>query len=128
MQYLFEGGNEVPVVIPPHGNAKTNTSSYCRTQKSTIAKIKNSSGKPKSIVSSVFEEAGGSLNASSASELPRNRRQVYNSKRFPSSGNCCSTSSKSDPIFELIKQCKEDLLPGGRKFVRSVNIESSPSK
>ena len=38
------------------------------------------------------------VNAKSASELPRNRRQIYNShhKVAPSQG-----SSKADPIFEL---------------------------
>ena len=34
---------------------------------------------------------------------------------------------KVDPLFELIKICKEDLLPGGQKFIRHVSIDSSPS-
>ena len=34
---------------------------------------------------------------------------------------------KGDPLFELIKTSKEDLLPGGRKFIRHVSIDSSPS-
>lgn len=30
-------------------------------------------------------------------------------------------------FFELIKQCKEDQLPGGQRFVRIVSDDSSPS-
>ena len=63
------------------------------------------------------------INAKSASELPRNRRQVYNSHHK------VATSlgiSKADPIFELVQQYKVDNLPGGRGFVRSVNFESGP--
>ena len=29
-------------------------------------------------------------------------------------------------IFELVQQCKIDLLPGGRGFIRLVNFESGP--
>ena len=32
-----------------------------------------------------------------------------------------------DPIFELIQECKGGLMPGGRKFIRSVNFETSPA-
>ena len=38
VQYLFDGGEEVPVILPPHGNAKKDTSSYRRMQKSTLLK------------------------------------------------------------------------------------------
>lgn len=124
VQYLFEGGNEVPVVIPPHGNSKKEKSSYRRTQKSTLSKVKKMSGTPKSLVSALYNEAGGSLGASSASELPRNRRQIYNSKYAMSSS---TKPDKSDPLFELVQQCKADLLPGGRRFIRSVNFDTSPS-
>ena len=121
MQYLFENGKKVPVILPPHGNARKDFSSYRRTQKSTIMKIKEAAGKPKSVVSALHNAAGGLCAASSASELQRNRRQIYNSQQ--SSKNC---SDKVDPIFELIQQCKVDLMPGGRKFIRCVNFDSSP--
>ena len=64
------------------------------------------------------------LGASSASELPRNRRQVYNSHRVMSTS---IVNNKVDPIFELVQECKLDLLPGGRGFIRSVNFETGPS-
>ena len=78
VQYLFDEGTEVPIVMPPHGNAKNQVNPYHRTQKSTIDKLKQRAGKPKMVVASVHDEAGGSLHAKSASELPRDRRQVYN--------------------------------------------------
>ena len=123
MQYLFENGIEIPVVIPPHGNAKKDLCRYQRTQKSTLSKIKNLSGKPKVVVSTLYDEAGGMLGASSASELPRNRRQVYNIHHATPTSNA---NSKIDLIFELVQQCKIDLLPGGRGFICSVNFESGP--
>ena len=115
MQYLFDDGTDVPVVVHPHGNATKQVSAYRRTQKTTLQKMKVQAGRPKQVVSLLHEEAGGSLEAQSASELPRNRRQVYNARQVSSCG-----SGKVDPCFDLIKQCKEDSLPGGRKFVRCV--------
>ena len=38
-----------------------------------------------------------------------------------------NSSGRADPIFELIQQCSVDLAPGGRKFIQSVNFETSPS-
>ena len=131
MQYLFEDGNEVPVILPPHGNAKRSSTSHRRTQSSTLKMIKESKAKPKIVVSEVCKEMGGSIEAGSASELPRNRRQVYNARQQSSTSSAtdstASGSTRSDPIFELIKQCKEDMLPNGRKFVRSVSIDPTPS-
>ena len=109
VQYVFEGGEEVPVIIPPHGNAKKDSTSYRCTQKSTLSKIKEMAGKPKSIVAVLHDETGGSLGSSSASELPRNRHQVYNSK---SSSVSVVKPGKADPLFELVQRCKEDHIPG----------------
>ena len=93
------------------------------TQKSTLTQIKEMPYKPKSVVATLREEAWGILNARSASELPRNRRQVYNNHHKLASSQ---GSSKVDPIFELVQQCKVDNFPGGRGFIRSVNFESGP--
>ena len=73
MQYLFEDGNEFPVILPPHGNAKRSSTSHRRTQSSTLRMIKESKAKPKIVVSEVYKEMGGSIEAGSASELPRSR-------------------------------------------------------
>ena len=39
IRYIFEGGKKIPVVLPPHGNAKT-AASYHHTQKSTLTQMK----------------------------------------------------------------------------------------
>ena len=70
-------------------------------------------GKPKLVVSALYDEVGGMLGTSSASELPRNRRQVYNIHGLTSTS---TASSKIDPIFELVQQCKLDVLPGERFY------------
>ena len=56
---------------------------------------------PKIVISTMHNEAGGVLRANSASELPRNRRQVYN--QHSSAGK--KLDGKIDPIFELVQQC-----------------------
>ena len=71
VQFLFDEGTEVPIVMPPHGNAKNQVNPYHYTQKSTIDKLMQIAGKPKMVVASVHDEAGGSLHAKNASELPR---------------------------------------------------------
>ena len=89
--------------------------------------MKKTTGKPKDVISKVFDEAGGMLGASSSSEIPQNRRQIYNIQHLSLSHGSIGTSGKPDPIFELLQHCKMDLMPGGRKFIRSVNFETSPS-
>ena len=72
----------------------------------------------------LYDEAGGSLGASSVSELPCNCRQIYKGKYTTSSG---AKPGKNDPLLELVQQCKAELMPGGRRFIRSVNFDTSPS-
>ena len=127
IQYLFDDGVEVPVILPPHGNAKKQITPYCRTQKTTLDKLKRMVGKPKWVLDTVHNKAGGSFGASSVSELPRDRRQVYNARQHGCSSGLAQASGRPDPFFDLIKTCKEDNLPGGRAFIRSVTVDSSPS-
>ena len=89
--------------------------------------MKKTAGKPKDVISKVFDEAGGMLGTSSSSEIPRNRRQIYNIQHSSLSHCSIGTSEKPNPIFELLQHCKMDHMPGGRKFIRFVNFESSPS-
>ena len=117
VQYLFEYGREVPVILLPHGNAKHDNTPYRRTQTSTLSMMKNTTGKPKSVVSYLCNEKGGIMGAASCSELPRNRRQVYNSQCLSASSKNSNPSGRADPIFDLIQQCSVDLAPGGRKFI-----------
>ena len=100
---MFEDGHEVPVVLPPHGNTKIDATPYQRTEKSTLSKIKDTSGKPKSVVSYLCSEKSVVTGATSCSELPRNRRQVYNSQYLSASNNSSNSSGRADPIFELMQ-------------------------
>ena len=82
-------------------------------------------GKPKAVIFKLFDEAGGMLGVTSSSEMPRNCHQIYNIQHSSVSH---STGEKPNPIFKLLQQCKTDLMLGaGRKFIRSVNLETSPS-
>ena len=72
------------------------------------------SGKPKRALDIVHNEVGGSLGATSASELPHGQRQVYNVRQRTYCSGEVQTSTRHDPFFDLIKTCKEDNLPGGR--------------
>ena len=76
------------------------------TKEYTIKDENKKSGKPKSVVAVLHNEAGCSLRSSSASELPRNHCQIYTSK---SSSDSIVKPGKIDP---LIQHCKEDLMPG----------------
>ena len=49
---------------------------------------------------------------------------MYNARQQPA---VSSDARRVDPFFDLIKQCKEDLLPHGRRFVRCVSVDTSPS-
>ena len=73
----------------------------------------------------LLEENGYVLSSSQhLRELTPPRRQIYNRKYTTSSG---AKLGKSDPLFEIVQQCKADLMPGERRFIRSVNFDTSPS-
>jgi len=88
--------HQIPMTLSPHGNAKIDATPYRHTQKNTLPKTKDTSGKAK------CNETGGILGATSSSELPRNWLQVYNSQCSASTNN--STGGRADPVFELIQQ------------------------
>ena len=98
---IFEDGKEVPVVLLPHGNSKAAASYHCR----TLTQMWQKEGKPKSVISEVYKEVGGVLEAMSKSEIPWNCRQVYNACHSIAT----TTAAKSDSIFELLQQCKRIL-------------------
>ena len=49
------------------------------------------------MIARVYDDVGGILEATSKSELPRNRCQVYNMQHSYAS---CTTTGKADPIFD----------------------------
>ena len=67
----------------PHGNSKKRKEPYMRTFPSATKKIKSigSVSAPKEVVSKIQVMAGWAFNLSSASEVARDRTQVYNAMR-----------------------------------------------
>ena len=82
IQYLFDVGVQVPVILFPHGNSTKQVSPYHHTQKMTLDKLKNIVGKPKWVLDAVHDAAGGGFGANSISELPRDQQQVYNARQY----------------------------------------------
>ena len=68
---------EHDVTPSPHGNSRQ-SNSYVRTKESTVNMLRDESAvkPPKAAYHTVHKESGGILNASSVSDLPRNRSQA----------------------------------------------------
>ena len=67
--------------LKAHGNSKRKAEAYYRTKPSVLQKAKNSAqanDRPKRIISSIEQEAGGAVNMASPGDIIRNREQVYN--------------------------------------------------
>ena len=78
VQYWFESGREHKVPVRPHGNSKKRKQLFCRTHPSTMKALKDEAQNcpPKDAVSTVYDEKGGMMGATSLGELPRNRDQI----------------------------------------------------
>ena len=72
IQYWFSSGLEHLVKIRAHGNSSDKSGSFCRTHPSTLASLKEKAGSstPKNAVSTVYNEKGGIMTASSLGQLP----------------------------------------------------------
>ena len=75
---------------------------------------------PKEAVRQVYEKAGGVLNASSLSELPRDRRQAYNVKMHTSG---IASNHHKDLVYDLLEQHFGTL----KQFVRNVSFDEAIS-
>ena len=71
IQYTFLYGKPLPVKMEPHGNAKSCSHLYIRTQRSTLSELKDNVDKmtPKAAVHVLYDKAGGVTNTNSLSEL-----------------------------------------------------------
>ena len=106
IQYVFFGGEEVPIALPSHGNSKKNKRPYFRTQKSTLDDVKENidTMRPKHIVEKLYNEAGGILHVQSSGEVCRNRTQVYNAKRYQQRTSGLTSNCKKDLVYDLLEQ------------------------
>ena len=57
IQYVFFGGEEVPIALPSHDNSKKNKRPYFRTQRSTLDNVKENidTMRPKHIVEKTLQ-------------------------------------------------------------------------
>ena len=111
-----------PVVVP-HGNSKSNQP-FFPTLPSTKALIEAQSQRsgPKETLNVVSTKLGGVVNARSASQLPRNERQV---SYIQSRSKPHASSSGSDEMFEMIQQAKLGDSTG--MFVRETRASPEPA-
>ena len=119
IQYLFDG-EEHAVTPQTHGNCRqTQATGYVRTKPSVLERIKDISENcwPKGTVHQVSEENGGYLQATSASDLPRNRDQAKNCR----SRNPKPSSKSLDSLSILLQECKRQQMSTGQDpFIRDV--------
>lgn len=106
VQYSFLFGEALPVKMEPHGNARHDDRPYIRTQHSTLDDIKEnvSSMAPKAAVKRVYDNAGGVMNISTLSEVPRNLRQACNAKSHNHSTSGIASNQHKDLIYDLLEQ------------------------
>lgn len=55
------------------------------------------------VLETVYDEVGGSFDAISASELPCDRRQIYNVRQHTFHSGQVQIFGRPDPFFDLIK-------------------------
>ena len=117
-QYICDG-IEHDVTPSPHGNNKQ-SSSYVRTKESTVNMLRNESAvkPPKAAYHTVHKESGGILNASSISDLPRNRAQAKYLRRGQTEKR---SFDQNDSLVILLEQCKRQQIERNiQPFIREV--------
>ena len=108
--------------MAPHGNSRSDTTSYYRTQPTTLEALKVAVDKQgaKKACNTVFQEAGGSLHSRSMSEDPRNQQQARSLKhRY-------SAQKDDDELYSLIMQRKEHASRDDKGYIHGLKIENAP--
>ena len=129
--YKFSGVPEHTVLVRPHGNSKEDKLFY-RTTKSTMQQVATnlSTHTPKHVVSKVFNDKGGLIQASSVGQLPQDRNQAYylkhkmREKDFQVASGSSSSSGSCDILFVIMEQCKN--AEKGVRFVQHVTCAPEP--
>ena len=120
---------EHKVELRPHGNSK-GKEPFCRTKPSTIKLLKESvqTKAPRKALREVENLVGGVVTAHSASDLPRDRKQVDNLK-YATQQSTTSTSSnwssKNDVLAHVMQMCK-DTFGADAEFIRAVEAAPEP--
>jgi len=112
--YKFDGVPEHPILVRPHGNAKSNNP-YRRTKESSKALLRDylQEKDPKNAIDKVLLEKGGILKAQSAGDVPRDRTQTYNmhrklkqEKTLSLLGSSSSHHDTREMLYVVMEQCK----------------------
>ena len=106
----------------PHGNSKKRKEPYMRTFPSVMKKIKSigSVSAPKEVVSKIQVMAGGAFNLSSASEVARDKTEVYNALR-----NISRPKSRNTGHPKSTDHHKLQMLPSQGDYIKSVEYVSN---
>lgn len=107
--YKFDGVPEHQVLVRAHGNSSKQRP-YYRTapsvRKNLSTALSEAGKSPKEAVDNVLQKKGGLVYATSAGQIPRNRKQAYNIK-FQSQGTRIQTKGEvRDILFVTMEQCK----------------------
>ena len=128
VQYQFDETEHV-ISILAHGNRKSGNKPYIRTEKSIIERIKEQpmEAKPRHTFDNISKERGGVLSATSASTLPRDRKQVAYLKSCVKQKKYTNIdlTAKRDPFLVLTVKCKEE--ESGNPYIRRVVTSPEPS-
>lgn len=108
IQYSFTG-EEHPISLKPHKNAKTKQKGYVRTCESTMEKLKSLGGHqgPSAAFHTLIEEKGNLAEVRGLGELPKSTKQVSYLARRPSSvQQQGSSSQRKDAWYDLLVEYK----------------------
>ena len=126
VQYAFDK-NEHPIHVKPHGNSKGKTP-FRRTKPSTLQLVKKGAqSKPaRHVLADIENQMGGVSGAKAGCDLPRNRQQIYNAKKFPVSNKGGNVPLPGrDTLAEVMRLCKETVTTD-QAFIRCVEAAPEP--
>ena len=129
VQYIFGDGEQV-VKVKSHGNSKgVGSRSFKRTMKSTRDSMKDKLKGllPRQVVHAIVEQKGGIMKIESASDIPRNRAQVYNLNRELKRQNVDSSITTGHSLLQVLVKAKEE--QQGRKedmLIREIPLFPEP--
>ena len=129
IQYSFTG-EEHPISLRPHKNAKTNQKGYVRTCQSTMEKLKSLGGQqgPSAAFHTLFEGKGNLTEVRGLSELPKSTKQVSYLARRPSSVQQQGSSShRKDTWYDLLVEYKTHSRFQDTAFLRKVKYAPEPT-
>jgi hypothetical protein len=106
--------------MSPHKNRKYGSQAHTRTQHSALRELSASTTTPKETFTVCWTEKGGIIEIDSFSDVPRDQRQIYNTRK--NSQEHTSSSSSGDAIVDLIAIAKEHESRSDGGLIRDLRI------